>query len=84
MSNHDDYLSLYVYKTSLADYNEYVEACKEKGFTVEALKNSLMVLKDLQILLKNMGLSLVFGSNRNLLIQKVSWLKSTLIGYCVL
>lgn len=36
MSNHDDYLSLYVYKTSLADYNEYVEACKEKGFTVEA------------------------------------------------
>ena len=36
MSNHDDYLSVYVYKTTLADYNEYVEACKEKGFTVEA------------------------------------------------
>ncbi len=36
MSNHDDYLSVYVYKTSLADYNEYVESCKEKGFTVEA------------------------------------------------
>lgn len=36
MSNHDDYLSVYVYKTTLTDYNEYVEACKEKGFTVEA------------------------------------------------
>lgn len=36
ISNHDDYLSVYVYKTTLADYNEYVEACKEKGFTVEA------------------------------------------------
>lgn len=35
-SNHDDYLSLYVYKTSIEDYNDYVEACKEKGFTVEA------------------------------------------------
>lgn len=36
MSNHEDYLSLYVYKTSIEDYNDYVEACKEKGFTVEA------------------------------------------------
>ncbi len=36
ISNHDDYLSLYVYKTSIEDYNDYVEACKEKGFTVEA------------------------------------------------
>lgn len=36
ISNHDDYLSLYVYKTSIEDYNGYVEACKEKGFTVEA------------------------------------------------
>lgn len=36
VSNHDDYLSVYVYKTTIADYNEYVESCKEKGFTVEA------------------------------------------------
>lgn len=36
ISNHDDYLSLYVYKTSIEDYNGYVEACKEKGFAVEA------------------------------------------------
>ena len=31
-----EYLSLYVYRTSAADYGEYVDACKEKGFTVEA------------------------------------------------
>lgn len=36
VSNHDDHLSVYVYKTTIADYNEYIEACKEKGFTVEA------------------------------------------------
>lgn len=36
MSNYDDSLSLYVYKTSIEDYNDYVEACKGKGFTVEA------------------------------------------------
>lgn len=36
ISNYGDYLSVYTYKTTLTDYNEYVEACKEKGFTVEA------------------------------------------------
>lgn len=35
IGNSDEYLSLNVYKTSAADYSEYVDACKEKGFTVE-------------------------------------------------
>lgn len=36
IGNSDECLSLYVYRTSVEDYSEYVEACKEKGFTVEA------------------------------------------------
>lgn len=36
MSNQGDNLLVYVYKTTLNDYNDYVESCKEKGFTVEA------------------------------------------------
>lgn len=36
IGNSSEYLSLYVYRTSAADYGEYVDACKEKGFTVEA------------------------------------------------
>ena len=36
IGNSSQYLSLYVYRTSAADYGEYVDACKEKGFTVEA------------------------------------------------
>lgn len=36
LSNSDEHLSLYVYKTSAGDYSKYVDACKEKGFTVEA------------------------------------------------
>lgn len=34
--NNTEHLSLYVYKTSIKDYNEYVADCKEKGFTVDA------------------------------------------------
>lgn len=36
IGNTDESLFIYVYKTSAGDYNEYVDACKEKGFTVEA------------------------------------------------
>lgn len=36
LSNSDEHLSLYVYKTSAGDYRKYVDACKEKGFAVEA------------------------------------------------
>lgn len=41
LSNSDEYLSLYVYKTSAGDYSKYVDACKEKGFTVEAEQSDL-------------------------------------------
>ena len=33
--------SLYVYKTSAEDYSKYVNACEEKGFTVEAEQSDL-------------------------------------------
>ena len=35
LGNSDEYLSLYVYKTSAGDYSKYVDACKEKGFIIE-------------------------------------------------
>ncbi len=38
-SNDDDYLSIYVHKTSKSDYNAYVDVCVEAGFTVEANKD---------------------------------------------
>ena len=41
LANSDEYLSLYVYKTSAEDYSEYVDACEEKGFTVEAEQSDL-------------------------------------------
>lgn len=41
LANSDEYLSLYVYKTSAEDYSKYVDACKEKGFTVEAEPSDL-------------------------------------------
>lgn len=41
LGNSDEYLSLYVYKTSVGDYSKYVDVCKEKGFTVEAEQSEL-------------------------------------------
>ncbi len=41
LSNSDEYLSLYVYKISVGDYSKYVDACKGKGFTVEAEQSDL-------------------------------------------
>lgn len=41
LANSEEYLSLYVYKTSAEDYREYVDACEEKGFTVEAEQSDL-------------------------------------------
>ena len=41
LANSDEYLSLYVYKTSAEDYSKYVDACEEKGFTVEAEQSDL-------------------------------------------
>ena len=41
LANSEEYLSLYVYKTSAGDYSEYVDACEEKGFTVEAEQSDL-------------------------------------------
>ena len=41
LANSDEYLSLYVYKTSAEDYGKYVDACGEKGFTVEAEQSDL-------------------------------------------
>lgn len=35
MSNSEDYLSLYVYKTEEADYETYIEKCIEFGYTVD-------------------------------------------------
>ena len=36
LANSDECLSLDVYKTSTRDYKKYVDACAEKGFTVES------------------------------------------------
>lgn len=36
ITNTDDYLIVNIYKTSRADYDSYVEACKGKGFTLDA------------------------------------------------
>lgn len=36
ISNSEDYLSLYIYKTDEKKYNEYIDDCKKEGFTVEA------------------------------------------------
>ena len=41
LSNSEEHLSLYVYKTSVGDYSKYVDACEEKGFTVEAEQSEL-------------------------------------------
>lgn len=41
LANSDERLSLYVYKTSTGDYHKYVDACQEKGFTVEADQSDL-------------------------------------------
>lgn len=38
IDNSDDYLKIYVFKTKAKQYSEYVNACTEKGFTVEAEK----------------------------------------------
>ncbi len=35
ISNSEDYLSLDVTKTTEAQYKDYIEACKEKGFTID-------------------------------------------------
>lgn len=35
ISNSEDYLSLDVTKTTEAQYKEYIEACKDKGFTID-------------------------------------------------
>ena len=35
MSNSEDYLSMYVRKSTAAQYKDYIEACKEKGFTID-------------------------------------------------
>lgn len=39
--NSEEHLSLYVYKTNAGDYSKYVDACEEKGFTVEAEQSDL-------------------------------------------
>ena len=36
IGNTNESLFIYVYRTSAVEYSEYVDACKEKGFTVEA------------------------------------------------
>lgn len=36
ISNSSETLSMYVYSTSESDYDSYVDACKEKGFTADA------------------------------------------------
>lgn len=36
ISNSDDYLSLDVKKTNVTQYNNYIDACKEKGFMIDA------------------------------------------------
>lgn len=37
-SNSNNYLRMYVYKTSYDDYKEYIKACEEKGYAVESDK----------------------------------------------
>ena len=39
LTNSDEYLSLHVYRTTAVEYDEYVKACIENGFTVEAEQN---------------------------------------------
>lgn len=41
LSNSEEHLSLYVYKTNVGDYSKYVDACEKKGFTVEAEHSDL-------------------------------------------
>ncbi|HIX29949.1 MAG TPA: DUF4839 domain-containing protein [Candidatus Blautia stercoravium] len=41
LANSETHLSLYVYKTNTGDYSKYVDACEEKGFTVEADRSDL-------------------------------------------
>ena len=38
ISNDNENLLIYVHKTSVDDYNEYLSACEEKGFIIEADK----------------------------------------------
>lgn len=38
ISNDNEALLIYVHKTSVDDYNEYLSACEEKGFIIEADK----------------------------------------------
>lgn len=40
VTNDNDNLLIYIHKTSLEDYNEYVLSCEQMGFTVEADKTS--------------------------------------------
>lgn len=37
-TNRDDYLSLYVHRLSPEDFNTYISACVDKGFSVDAVK----------------------------------------------
>ena len=39
ISNSDDYLSMYVYKTSSEDYKAYIKACENEGYVVESDKS---------------------------------------------
>lgn len=39
LTDSDEYLSLHVYRTTAVEYDEYVKACIENGFTVEAEQN---------------------------------------------
>lgn len=41
IGNSDESLFLYVHRTSAADYSEYVDACKDKGFIVDADQSEL-------------------------------------------
>lgn len=36
INNSAEHLSVYVYEIIISDYNEYIESCKSKGFTVKA------------------------------------------------
>ena len=46
LSNSDEYLALHVYKINAGDYNKYVDACKNKGCTVEAEQSDLSYYAD--------------------------------------
>lgn len=39
-SNEDDYLSIKIHKITENDYREYIKACKEKGFNIDAETSS--------------------------------------------